>query len=116
MGKGVTFDCGGYNIKTGPGCMIEMMKFDSELPLLCCHSSAAAPLLPLLFCCSPVATPLLLVACCNSSVAAACAGTKRVSARCHRPARLQSSVRAGMGAAVCLQWAARALCWVRRGR
>ncbi len=31
VGKGVTFDCGGYNIKAGPGCMIEMMKFDSEL-------------------------------------------------------------------------------------
>lgn len=28
VGKGLTFDCGGYNIKTGPGCMIELMKFD----------------------------------------------------------------------------------------
>lgn len=37
MGKGVTFDCGGYNIKAGPGCMIEMMKFDSELPPLLRH-------------------------------------------------------------------------------
>jgi leucyl aminopeptidase len=28
VGKGLTFDSGGYNIKTGPGCLIEMMKFD----------------------------------------------------------------------------------------
>ncbi|XP_072952703.1 leucine aminopeptidase 1-like [Typha angustifolia] len=28
VGKGLTFDSGGYNIKTGPGCMIELMKFD----------------------------------------------------------------------------------------
>lgn len=28
VGKGLTFDSGGYNIKTGAGCMIEMMKFD----------------------------------------------------------------------------------------
>ena len=28
IGKGVTFDSGGYNLKTGPGCMIELMKFD----------------------------------------------------------------------------------------
>ncbi|XP_075489979.1 neutral leucine aminopeptidase, chloroplastic-like [Primulina tabacum] len=28
IGKGLTFDSGGYNIKTGPGCMIELMKFD----------------------------------------------------------------------------------------
>ncbi|KAI3805456.1 hypothetical protein L1987_27859 [Smallanthus sonchifolius] len=28
VGKGLTFDCGGYNIKTGPGCLIELMKFD----------------------------------------------------------------------------------------
>jgi len=28
VGKGLTFDSGGYNIKTGPGSMIEMMKFD----------------------------------------------------------------------------------------
>ncbi|CAH9093383.1 unnamed protein product [Cuscuta europaea] len=28
VGKGLTFDSGGYNIKTGPGCSIEMMKFD----------------------------------------------------------------------------------------
>ncbi|XP_047948310.1 leucine aminopeptidase 1-like [Salvia hispanica] len=28
VGKGLTFDCGGYNIKTGPGSMIELMKFD----------------------------------------------------------------------------------------
>jgi leucyl aminopeptidase len=28
VGKGLTFDSGGYNIKAGPGSMIEMMKFD----------------------------------------------------------------------------------------
>ncbi|KAI3715021.1 hypothetical protein L6452_21986 [Arctium lappa] len=28
VGKGLTFDSGGYNIKTGPGCLIEMMKVD----------------------------------------------------------------------------------------
>ncbi|CAI8587226.1 unnamed protein product [Vicia faba] len=28
VGKGLTFDSGGYNIKTGSGCMIELMKFD----------------------------------------------------------------------------------------
>ncbi|KAM2245754.1 hypothetical protein EV2_007070 [Malus domestica] len=28
VGKGLTFDSGGYNIKTGPGCSIEQMKFD----------------------------------------------------------------------------------------
>ena len=28
VGKGLTFDSGGYNIKTGAGCLIEMMKFD----------------------------------------------------------------------------------------
>ncbi|CAH9144537.1 unnamed protein product [Cuscuta epithymum] len=28
VGKGLTFDSGGYNIKTGPGCSIEVMKFD----------------------------------------------------------------------------------------
>ncbi|KDD72302.1 cytosol aminopeptidase, partial [Helicosporidium sp. ATCC 50920] len=28
VGKGVTFDSGGYNLKTGPGCMIESMKLD----------------------------------------------------------------------------------------
>lgn len=28
IGKGLTFDSGGYNLKTGPGCMIELMKFD----------------------------------------------------------------------------------------
>ena len=28
MGKGLTFDSGGYNLKAGPGSMIEMMKFD----------------------------------------------------------------------------------------
>ncbi|KAK6136423.1 hypothetical protein DH2020_029844 [Rehmannia glutinosa] len=28
VGKGLTFDSGGYNIKTGAGCMIELMKFD----------------------------------------------------------------------------------------
>ncbi len=28
MGKGVTFDSGGYNLKAGPGSMIEMMKVD----------------------------------------------------------------------------------------
>jgi leucyl aminopeptidase len=28
VGKGLTFDSGGYNIKTGPGSMIEVMKFD----------------------------------------------------------------------------------------
>ncbi|KAG0470772.1 hypothetical protein HPP92_016866 [Vanilla planifolia] len=28
VGKGLTFDSGGYNIKTGPGCSIEIMKFD----------------------------------------------------------------------------------------
>ena len=29
VGKGLTFDSGGYNIKAGAGSMIEMMKFDS---------------------------------------------------------------------------------------
>ncbi|KAM5548207.1 leucine aminopeptidase 1 [Rosa sericea] len=28
VGKGLTFDSGGYNIKTGPDCSIERMKFD----------------------------------------------------------------------------------------
>ncbi|KAH1205727.1 Leucine aminopeptidase 1 [Glycine max] len=28
VGKGLTFDSGGYNIKTGPGCSIELVKFD----------------------------------------------------------------------------------------
>jgi leucyl aminopeptidase len=28
IGKGLTFDSGGYNLKAGPGSMIEMMKFD----------------------------------------------------------------------------------------
>jgi leucyl aminopeptidase len=28
VGKGLTFDSGGYNIKAGPGSMIELMKFD----------------------------------------------------------------------------------------
>ncbi|KAG2408075.1 hypothetical protein LR48_Vigan01g244000 [Vigna angularis] len=28
VGKGLTFDSGGYNIKTGPGCSIELMKYD----------------------------------------------------------------------------------------
>ncbi|KAL8170891.1 hypothetical protein V2J09_022695 [Rumex salicifolius] len=28
VGKGLTFDSGGYNIKTGAGCLIELMKFD----------------------------------------------------------------------------------------
>ncbi|KAL4571365.1 hypothetical protein LXL04_018123 [Taraxacum kok-saghyz] len=28
VGKGLTFDSGGYNIKTGVGCLIELMKFD----------------------------------------------------------------------------------------
>lgn len=28
VGKGLTFDSGGYNIKTGPGCSIELMKCD----------------------------------------------------------------------------------------
>ena len=28
VGKGLTFDSGGYNLKAGPGSMIEMMKFD----------------------------------------------------------------------------------------
>lgn len=28
IGKGLTFDSGGYNLKAGGGSMIEMMKFD----------------------------------------------------------------------------------------
>ncbi|MBA0839134.1 hypothetical protein Goarm_004898, partial [Gossypium armourianum] len=28
VGKGLTFDSGGYNIKTGPGCSIDVMKID----------------------------------------------------------------------------------------
>lgn len=28
IGKGLTFDSGGYNLKAGAGSMIEMMKFD----------------------------------------------------------------------------------------
>ena len=28
VGKGLTFDSGGYNLKAGAGSMIEMMKFD----------------------------------------------------------------------------------------
>jgi leucyl aminopeptidase len=28
VGKGLTFDSGGYNIKAGAGSMIEKMKFD----------------------------------------------------------------------------------------
>lgn len=32
VGKGLTFDSGGYNLKAGPGSMIEMMKTD-----MVCH-------------------------------------------------------------------------------
>ncbi len=28
IGKGITFDSGGYNLKAGAGSMIELMKFD----------------------------------------------------------------------------------------
>mmetsp|Transcript_14913 Transcript_14913/g.30337 ORF Transcript_14913/g.30337 Transcript_14913/m.30337 type:complete len:534 (-) Transcript_14913:516-2117(-) len=28
VGKAITFDSGGINLKTGPGCMLELMKFD----------------------------------------------------------------------------------------
>lgn len=28
IGKGLTFDSGGYNLKAGAGSMIELMKFD----------------------------------------------------------------------------------------
>ena len=28
FGKSLTFDSSGYNIKTGPGCLIELMEFD----------------------------------------------------------------------------------------
>jgi len=28
VGKGLTFDSEGYNMKIGPGCSIELMKFD----------------------------------------------------------------------------------------
>ena len=28
VGKGLTFDSGGYNLKVGAGSMIELMKFD----------------------------------------------------------------------------------------
>jgi leucyl aminopeptidase len=28
VGKGLTFDSGGYNIKAGAGSMIELMKFE----------------------------------------------------------------------------------------
>eukprot|EP00960_Hanusia_phi_P074002 768135-Hanusia_phi.AAC.2 len=28
VGKGLCFDSGGYNLKAGPGSMIELMKFD----------------------------------------------------------------------------------------
>lgn len=28
VGKGLTFDSGGYNLKAGAGSMIELMKFD----------------------------------------------------------------------------------------
>lgn len=28
VGKGLTFDSGGYNLKTGPASMLELMKFD----------------------------------------------------------------------------------------
>jgi leucyl aminopeptidase len=30
VGKGLTFDSGGYNIKAGPGSMIEMMKVSTS--------------------------------------------------------------------------------------
>lgn len=36
VGKGLTFDSGGYNIKAGPGSMIEMMKFDMVSAVLNC--------------------------------------------------------------------------------
>lgn len=44
VGKGLTFDSGGYNIKAGPGSMIEMMKFDmggAAATLGAAHSVAA---------------------------------------------------------------------------
>jgi len=58
VGKGLTYDSGGYNLKAGPGSMIEKMKFDCggaaavlgaaravaalELPDLDCHFVVAA--------------------------------------------------------------------------
>lgn len=44
VGKGLTFDSGGYNIKTGPGCMIELMKFDmgGAAAVLGCAKAIAA--------------------------------------------------------------------------
>lgn len=44
VGKGLTFDSGGYNIKTGPGCLIELMKFDmgGAAAVLGCAKAIAA--------------------------------------------------------------------------
>lgn len=44
VGKGLTFDSGGYNIKTGPGCMIELMKSDmgGAAAVLGCAKAIAA--------------------------------------------------------------------------
>ena len=43
VGKGLTFDSGGYNVKAGPGSMIELMKFDMGGAAAVC----ASPLLTL---------------------------------------------------------------------
>lgn len=44
VGKGLTFDSGGYNLKTGPGCLIELMKFDmgGAAAVLGCAKAIAA--------------------------------------------------------------------------
>lgn len=41
VGKGLTFDSGGYNIKAGAGSLIELMKFDSESS--CASSTLRCP-------------------------------------------------------------------------
>ena len=42
VGKGVTFDSGGYNLKAGAGSMIEMMKVGGIAPLAAAAGIASA--------------------------------------------------------------------------
>ena len=59
VGKGLTFDSGGYNIKAGAGSMIEKMKFDSARrprSPQCCRppETLRLPLRRDLRCCCPL--------------------------------------------------------------
>jgi leucyl aminopeptidase len=36
VGKGLTFDSGGYNLKAGPGSMIELMKVGAGVAVAAC--------------------------------------------------------------------------------